>query len=191
MLATPSNIEGEAAVPVCSVKACAAAVGLWVGAQPAARLLFGWGRMTPDHVAQVAQWAAWGAWVLLPQALIAVAVLVLATVGRLRVAGWAFGGALAALAALGAAGLHDGRQVMIALGVILAVLALALLWSLGPRARQSLAWRDMAARVAFSEQRDFSEVTWEAREAIRLNSRFAANAAPRKCAESGVSPLVR
>ena len=138
------SVQLRAAFVLSWALACAAAVGLWVGAQPAARLLFGWGRMTPDHVAQVAQWAAWGAWVLLPQALIAVAVLVLATVGRLRVAGWAFGGALAALAALGAAGLHDGRQVMIALGVILAVLALALLWSLGPRARQSLAWRDMA-----------------------------------------------
>lgn len=138
------SVQLRAAFVLSWALACAAAVGLWVGARPAARLLFGWGRMTPEHVAQVAEWAAWGAWVLLPQALIAVSVLVLATVDRLRVAGGAFGVALAVLAVLGAAGLHDGRQVMIALGIILAALALGLLWSLGPRARQSLAWRDMA-----------------------------------------------
>lgn len=142
------SVQLRAAFLLSWALACAAAVGLWTGAEPAARLLFGWGRMGPDHVAQVALWAAWGSWTLLPQALIAVAVLVLATVGRLRVAGLAFAVTLAALFALGAAGLHEGRAVMMALGGLLAVLAAVLLRALGPRALQSLPWREMAVPAA-------------------------------------------
>jgi putative peptidoglycan lipid II flippase len=138
------SVQLRAAFLLSWTLACAAAVGLWTGAGPLARLLFGWGRMGPDHVAQVAQWAAWGAWTLLPQALIAVAVLVLATIGRLQVAAVAFAAAVAALFALGAAGLHEGQQVMMALGGLMVVLAAVLLRSLGPRALQSLPWREMA-----------------------------------------------
>lgn len=138
------SVQLRAAFLLSWTLACAAAVGLWTGAVPVARLLFGWGRMGPDHVAQVAQWAAWGAWTLLPQALITVAMLVLATVGRLRVAALAFAGALASLLALGAMGLHEGRLVILALGVLQVLLAAALLQALGPRALQSLPWREMA-----------------------------------------------
>lgn len=142
------SVQLRAAFVLSWALACAAAVGLWTGAGPAAWLLFGWGRMGPDQVAQVALWAAWGSWTLLPQALIAVAVLVLATVGRLRVAALAFAVTVAALLALGVAGLHDGRAVMMALGGLLAVLAAVLLRALGPRALQSLAWREMAVPAA-------------------------------------------
>ncbi|MBP6406050.1 MAG: hypothetical protein KA335_10390 [Ramlibacter sp.] len=138
------GVQLRAAFLLSWVLACAAAVGLWTGAGPAAELLFGWGRMGSGQVANVAQWAAWGAWTLLPQALIAVAVLVLATIGRLQVAGLAYAAALAALAGLGALGLHDGQQVMQALWGLLAVLAAVLLRALGPRALQSLPWREMA-----------------------------------------------
>jgi putative peptidoglycan lipid II flippase len=139
------SVQLRAAFSLSWTLACAAAVGLWTGAEPAARLLFGWGRMGPGHVAQVAQWAAWGAWTLLPQALIAVAVLVLATVGRLQVAALAFAATLAGLLGLGAFGLHEGRYVMMALGGLMGLLAAVLLRALGPRALQSLPWREMAA----------------------------------------------
>jgi peptidoglycan biosynthesis protein MviN/MurJ (putative lipid II flippase) len=138
------SVQLRAAFLLSWTLACAAAVGLWTGAGPLARLLFGWGRMGPEHVAQVAQWAAWGAWTLLPQALIAVAVLVLATIGRLQVAAGAFAAAVAALLALGGAGLQEGQQVMMALAGLMAALAAVLLRSLGPRALQSLPWREMA-----------------------------------------------
>lgn len=137
------SVQLRAAFLLSWTLACAAAVGLWTGAVPLAQLLFGWGRMGPGHVAQVAQWAAWGAWTLLPQALIAVAVLVLATIGRLQVAALAFAATVAALLALGAAGLHQGQQVMMALAGLMALLAAVLLRSLGPRALQSLPWREM------------------------------------------------
>jgi putative peptidoglycan lipid II flippase len=61
--------------------ACAAAAGLLVAGPGLAQLLFGWGRMTPDALAQVARWGMAGAWGLLPQALTAVALTVLATPG--------------------------------------------------------------------------------------------------------------
>ncbi|MDB5964478.1 MAG: virulence factor family protein, partial [Polaromonas sp.] len=41
--------------------ACAAALALHVGSGPLSALLFGWGRMGPEHVAEVARWSAWGA----------------------------------------------------------------------------------------------------------------------------------
>ncbi len=138
------SVQLRAAFLLSWTLACAAAIGLWTGAGPLAQLLFGWGRMGPEHVAHVAQWAAWGAWTLLPQALIAVAVLVLATIGRLQVAALAFAATVAALLALGVAGLHEGQQVMMALAGLMALLAAVLLRSLGPRALQSLPWREMA-----------------------------------------------
>ncbi|MBI2770086.1 MAG: hypothetical protein HYX47_10715 [Burkholderiales bacterium] len=124
--------------------ACAAAVALWVGAQPLARILFGWGRMEPQRVAEVAGWAAWGGWTLLPQALIAVAMLVLATLGRLRFAALAYLGVLVALFALGKSGLHEGLSVMQVLLGLFAALAVVLLWMARDHARHALAWREMA-----------------------------------------------
>ena len=61
--------------------------------------------MGPDALARVAAWGAAGAWGLLPQALIAVALTVLATQGRMRWAAGAYALALGALlAAAGWAG---------------------------------------------------------------------------------------
>ena len=54
------------------VLACAAAAALAGLAPSLAQLLFGWGRMPPEAVAQIADWARVGAWSLLPQALLAV-----------------------------------------------------------------------------------------------------------------------
>jgi putative peptidoglycan lipid II flippase len=138
------SVQLRAAFLLSWTLACAAAIGLWTGAGPLAQLLFGWGRMGTEHVAQVAQWAAWGSWTLLPQAVITVALLVLATVSRLRVAALSFAAALAGLSALGTAGLHDGRIVILALGGIMILLAAVLLRALGPLALQALPWRAMA-----------------------------------------------
>lgn len=124
--------------------ACAAALALWVGAVPLASLLFGWGRMDPQRVAEVAHWAAVGGWTLPGQALVAVAVLVLATVGRLRAAALAYGLVFGGLAALGAAGLQGGLVMMAALAGLFGLLALVLLWSVRAQALQALAWREMA-----------------------------------------------
>ena len=102
--------------------ACATAAGLLLGAPALTQLLFGWGRMGPDAFARVAAWGAAGAWGLLPQALIAVALTVLATQGRMRWAAGAYALALGALlAAAGWAG-GDGLRLMGALNAVLAPL---------------------------------------------------------------------
>lgn len=124
--------------------ACAAAAGLLLGAPAVAQLLFGWGRMSPDALARVAHWGAAGAWGLLPQALIAVALTVLATQGRMRWAAGAYAVALGALlAAAGWAG-GDGVRLMSVLNAVLAGVALVTLLALGPAARRWLPGRLMA-----------------------------------------------
>jgi len=138
------GVQLRAALSLSWALACAAALALWIGSEPLAALLFGWGRMGPAHVAEVAHWAAWGGWMLLPQALATVAGLVLATMGRLRVAALAYAAAVAALLLAGAAGLQDGVRVMQALACIVALVAAALLWSVRAHAAQAIAGRDMA-----------------------------------------------
>lgn len=128
--------------------ACAAAAALVVGAPALASLLFGWGRMQPEALAQVAAWGAAGAWGLLPQALAAVALTVLATLGRLRLAVLAYAFALAVLLLAGAAGLHEGRVLMGLLNVLFCGVALAAWWGLGPAARQCLPVRAMLVPLA-------------------------------------------
>jgi len=117
--------------------ACAAVAGLLLAAPAVTQLLFGWGRMGPEALARVAAWGAAGAWGLLPQAVIAVALTVLATQGRLR---WAAGAyALALLGLLAGAGWAggDGARLM---GLINAVLAGVALVSLGALGRPVWGW---------------------------------------------------
>lgn len=104
--------------------ACAAAAALLVGAPAIASLLFGWGRMQTPALAQIATWGSVGAWGLLPQALLAVALTVLATVGRMRFAVLAYALALTVLLVVGALGLTAGHSLMWALnaGFLLAAL---------------------------------------------------------------------
>jgi len=116
------------------VLACAAAAALAGMAPALAQLLFGWGRMPAEAVAQVGAWGRIGAWSLLPQALLAVLLTLLASTNRLRGAVLAYGGALALLGALGWAmgqmgatqGL-SGEQVMWAINGALSAAAVALL----------------------------------------------------------------
>lgn len=116
------------------VLGCCAAAALSSMAPSLAQLLFGWGRMPAEAVAQVGAWGRIGAWSLLPQALLAVLLTLLASTGRLRGAVLAYGGALALLGALGWAmgqmgatrGL-GGEQVMWAINGSLSAAAVVLL----------------------------------------------------------------
>jgi peptidoglycan biosynthesis protein MviN/MurJ (putative lipid II flippase) len=135
------TVQLRAAFMLAWTLACAAALAMWLGAVPLTRLLFGWGRMGPEQVAEVAHWAALGAWTLLPQALMAVLVLVLATLGRLPAAALAY---LAAVAALAAFGVQQGPAMMLAMTMALCVAVVLLLWAARDQAMRALAWREMA-----------------------------------------------
>lgn len=127
--------------------ACAAvAVLLW--ASPLlARVLFGWGRMDWASVVLVAEWGQVGSWSLLPQALIAVCMVVLAAQGRLSAVVLAHAAALGALlAAARWAGLGEGHDLMLVLDGLLGLVALAAMLALGPAAaRHWLPWPAFAA----------------------------------------------
>jgi peptidoglycan biosynthesis protein MviN/MurJ (putative lipid II flippase) len=129
------------------VLACAAAAALAGMAPALAQLLFGWGRMTPDAVAQVAAWGRIGAWSLLPQALLAVLLTLMASTGRLRGEVLGYLGALGLLALLGGlaqrAGTLDGAQVMWALNAALSAAAVALLVRERDFLRGVLVFRDL------------------------------------------------
>ncbi|ABM58786.1 lipid II flippase MurJ [Verminephrobacter eiseniae] len=111
--------------------ACASAAALLAGAPVIARLLFGWGRMQAPALEQIAAWGSAGAWGLLPQALLAVALTVLATWGRMRFAVLAYALALALLLLAGVLGLTAGQQLMWALNAGFMVAALVAWSALG------------------------------------------------------------
>jgi peptidoglycan biosynthesis protein MviN/MurJ (putative lipid II flippase) len=128
--------------------ACAAAAALLLGAPAIAGLLFGWGRMQPEALARVAQWGAIGAWSLLPQALIAVALAVLAARGAMKAAVLAYGLALALLLAYAALGGNDGARLMWALDLLQSGVAVIVLAALGSQLRGWLPWRSMAISLS-------------------------------------------
>lgn len=128
--------------------ACGAAAALLVGAPAIASLLFGWGRMDGAAIARVAQWGAIAAWGLLPQALIAVALAVLAGRGRMKPAVLAYGAALALLLVAGASGWTGGAQLMWLLNVLFGLVAIATIAALGAQVRSWLPWRAMAISLA-------------------------------------------
>lgn len=138
----------RAAFALAWVLACAAAAALLVGAAPLAQLLFGWGRMEAQALNLVAQWGAAGAWGLPPQAVIAVAITILAARARMGAAVLAYALALAVLLATAALGLSDGARVMVLLNLLLAAIAAALVAAIGPDGRRSLPLRSMAASLA-------------------------------------------
>ena len=116
--ASDDNVMDEMTIAVRSALvlawtlACAAAAALLVGAPAIAALLFGWGRMQGPALELIATWGRAGAWGLLPQALLAVALTVLASVGRMRFAVLAYALALAVLLSAAAAGVRDGLALM-------------------------------------------------------------------------------
>ena len=114
--------------------ACAAVAVVATFSMPIAKLLFGWGRMNEGGLADVAQWSAVGIWSLLPQALLAVLLTVVATQGRMRAAVAVLLTGLTALLMLGWAGRAGlvggtglGLAVMWSLNGVFAVMAAALM----------------------------------------------------------------
>jgi peptidoglycan biosynthesis protein MviN/MurJ (putative lipid II flippase) len=144
--ATAGAVRG--AIALAWALACAAAATLLVGAPAIAQLLFGWGRMEPQALARVAYWGALGAWGLLPQALIAVALTVLAARSRMRTAVMAYGAALGLLLGYSAWGVGDGASLMVLLNFLLGAVAVAVIVALGPQALAWLPWRSMAISFA-------------------------------------------
>lgn len=134
------------------VLACAAAAALAGTAPALANLLFGWGRMPPEAVAQIGEWGRIGAWSLLPQALLAVLLTLMASTGRLQGAVLAYLGALLLLPALvwlgRPDGAVDGAQVMWAINASLVAAALMLLVREREFLHGVLAWRDLLPAAA-------------------------------------------
>jgi len=123
--------------------ACAAAAGLLVGSEPLAQLLFGWGRMGDQDIATIAAWGRTAAWGLLPQALAAVALTVLASQRRMGVAVIAYLLALAAMGIAAVSGMRGGGAVMQVLNAVHAAVGLLLLAALGRPVWGWLPWRAM------------------------------------------------
>ena len=128
--------------------ACAAVAVVAVFARPLANVLFGWGSMTPAGIDVIAHWAAIGVWSLLPQALIAVLLTVMAIAHRMRVAVFAFAAAVIGLLAVGLAVPAQGDMVMLAINITLAAVALALLATERRSIRGALPLGALAAPLA-------------------------------------------
>lgn len=122
--------------------ACACVAALVVAAPAAAQVLFGWGRMQPDALEQVAAWGRIGAWALLPQALLAIALSVLAAQGRMRSAVIAFALALAVLLAWAPA---RGAELMLWLDLSWAGVCAVVLATFGRSLPAWLPWRALVA----------------------------------------------
>jgi putative peptidoglycan lipid II flippase len=144
--ATAAAVRG--AIALAWALACAAAATLLLGAPAIAQLLFCWGRMRPEALARVAHWGALGAWGLLPQALIAVALTVLAARGRMKPAVLAYSGALLLLLSYAARGASSGAELMVLLDLLLGAVAAAVVIALGPQARAWLPLRSMGISLA-------------------------------------------
>lgn len=139
--------------------ACAAIAGLAIGAPALARLLFGWGRMDAAALEQVWRWGLAGSWGLLPQAVAAVALTVLAARRRMKPAVAAYGVAFLLLLGAAAAGVVDGLLLMQVLNAGYTLVAVACVVALG---REGRAWLPGAA------------MTWStAGLAVVLAARFA------------------
>jgi hypothetical protein len=128
--------------------ACAAAACLLVSAPAIAQLLFGWGRMSPEALTRVASWGAVGACGLLPQALIAVSMTVLATQGRMRAAVVAYLLVILAGILVGHQLPSDGATLMRWMNLAFTLVAVMNLAALGPQAVRWLPWRCMAVTAA-------------------------------------------
>ncbi len=158
----PSQIAGEALRPLSDeavrtlrgafliawTLACACTAALQVGAPVIAQWLFGWGRMPAESLVTVAHWGALGAWGLLPQAMIAVTLTVLASIGRMRPVVLAYAVALGALVLLGVMSGGAGAFLMLAINGLLCLVAL-------------VAWLNLPTQGAVAGQR-LSLLPWQA-----------------------------
>ena len=110
--------------------ACAAVAAVATFSLPLVTALFGWGSMLPASLNVIARWSAIGVWSLLPQAVIAVLLTLMAITGRMRMAVVVYACALAALGFFGWAGpaqQAQGTSVMWAINGALVLVAAVLL----------------------------------------------------------------
>ena len=107
--------------------ACAAVAVVATFSLPIASLLFGWGRMSASDLEVIAQWSAIGIWSLLPQALMAVLLTVMATNGRMQAAVWVMAAGLALLLLTGWLGGFNGQNLMWLLNAVFACMAVMLM----------------------------------------------------------------
>jgi peptidoglycan biosynthesis protein MviN/MurJ (putative lipid II flippase) len=134
--------------------ACAAITALQVGAYLVADLLFGWGRMPAESVTNVAEWGTLGAWSLLPQSLIAVALTVMATLGRMRHIAVAYAAALIVFWVLGTWTNGDGTLIMVSLVAVLSFVACVATYAMHKSCAESshevilLPWQSMVTPTA-------------------------------------------
>ena len=87
---------------------------------PIANLLFGWGRMSTSALEVIAQRSAIGIWSLLPQALMAVLLTVMATNRRMQAAGRLISAGLAVMVSIGWLGGFNGQNLMWLLNAVFA-----------------------------------------------------------------------
>ena len=123
--------------------ACAAVAVVATFSLPISGLLFGWGQMAPEHLVVIADLSAVGVWSLLPQALIAVVLTLMAASHQMHVAAWAYVAGVLGLAGAGWAGLSGGEAVMWTLNAVLCGVALALLVNQRRQLSGVLAWPSM------------------------------------------------
>ena len=112
---------------------------------PIASLLFGWGRMNAEYLQLIADGGAVGIWSLLPHALMAVLLTVMATERRMHIAVWAYAAGASALVFIAGVGLASGMRVMWALNAVLAGVALMMTLAERRSLSQALPWRAMLA----------------------------------------------
>jgi hypothetical protein len=101
--------------------------------------------MQADALQQVADWGRIAAWGLLPQALTAIALTILATQARMRPAVGAYAVALVALLAYGP---PDGARLMLWLNLCFAGICLVTLAAVGEGLRSWLPWRALGVALA-------------------------------------------
>ena len=128
--------------------ACAAIAVVGGFSLPLATLLFGWGRMDAAHLDVIARWSAIGIWSLLPQALVAVLMTVMAASQRMHLAAWAYAAGAMTLVMAGIMGLADGAAVMWVLNVVLVAVAAVMLAAGGGQLMNALPWPAMLAPLA-------------------------------------------
>ncbi len=103
--------------------ACAAIAVVATFSLPIASLLFGWGRMSSSGLDVIAQWSAIGVWSLLPQALLAVLLTVMATHQRMRMAVWVLAAGLVLLLSVGWQWRLSGQHLMWLLNAVFVSMA--------------------------------------------------------------------
>jgi putative peptidoglycan lipid II flippase len=142
-----ADVAVRSAFALAFALACACAAGLLAGAPALAQLLFGWGRMEAVALSRIAAWARIAAWGLPAQAVIAVALTVLASRQHLRRGVLAYVLALVTLLGAGALGVHDGGALMGLLDAVFVVVAIVPVFAMGSDARRWLPWKTMGTSL--------------------------------------------